>query len=636
MTPRCPAPARHLGPPAALRYTVEVADVHAHLWRVTLAIDRPAPRQRVSLPVWIPGSYLVREFAQHLQRLQAAVDGHPVPLRALDKNTWQAELDAEAAARTLTLQYEVYAFDPSVRAAYLDARRGFFNATSLCLRVHGREDEPHALTLAGSDATRGWRVATALRPWAPAAGTRPRRAPGWRWAAGDGFGTYLATDYDELADSPVEMGDFWCGDVVVRGVPHRFVVSGAVAGFDGERLLRDTAQVCEAAMALWHGPDGAPPIDRYLFLLNATQDGYGGLEHRHSTALVCARTDLPLQPLPGPRAPDQAPAPLRAGDGYTTLLGLISHEYFHTWNVKRLRPREFTRYDYDRENPTELLWFFEGFTSYYDDLLLLRAGLIDQATHLQLLAKSINHVLQTPGRQVQSVAQASWDAWIKYYRVQENTPNATVSYYAKGALVALCLDLTLRIEGRTTLDDVMRALWQRCAGGPMREADLRAVLRRLAGRDLGAELDAWVHGTDELPLRPLLERHGVRWIEERAPLAQQLGLRVDEASGIRLRNVLRGGAAEAAGLAAGDEWLAVERAGEIWRVRRLDDVALHARGLTADEPLVCWVARDGRVLRCPLQWPAPATTVQLQPAPAEARADLTPRETAARASAGRP
>ncbi|MFN4103426.1 MAG: M61 family metallopeptidase [Tepidimonas sp.] len=636
MTPHRPAPARHLGPPAALRYTVEAADVHAHLWRVTLAIDRPARRQRVSLPVWIPGSYLVREFAQHLQRLQAAVDGHPVPLRALDKNTWQAELHAESAAGTLTLQYEVYAFDPSVRAAYLDARRGFFNATSLCLRVHGREHEPHALTLAGSDATLGWRVATALRPWAPAAGARPRKASGWRWATGDGFGTYLAADYDELADSPVELGDFWCGDVVVRGVPHRFVVSGAVAGFDGERLLRDTAQVCDAAMTLWHGPDGAPPFDRYLFLLNATQDGYGGLEHRHSTALVCARTDLPLQPLPGPQAPDQTPAPLRAGDGYTTLLGLISHEYFHTWNVKRLRPREFTRYDYDRENPTELLWFFEGFTNYYDDLLLLRAGLIDQATHLQLLAKSINHVLQTPGRRVQSVAQASWDAWIKYYRVQENTPNATVSYYAKGALVALCLDLTLRSEGRTTLDDVMRALWQRCDGGPMREADLRTVLRRLAGRDLGPELDAWVHGTDELPLRPLLERHGVRWTEEHAPLAQQLGLRVDEASGIRLRNVLRGGAAEAAGLAAGDEWLAVERDGEIWRVRRLDDVALHARGLTADNPLVCWVARDGRVLRCPLQWPVAATTVQLQPAPTEARADLTPRETAARASAGRP
>ncbi|TSE29724.1 M61 glycyl aminopeptidase [Tepidimonas thermarum] len=624
---------RRAVPPAAVRYRVEVANAHAHLWRVTLAIDHPAPRQRVSLPVWIPGSYLVREFAQHLQRLRAHVDARPVPLRALNKNTWEVDLTDAEPATTLTLCYEVYAFDPSVRTAYLDAERGFFNPTSLCLRVHGRENETHALTLAGCDATRGWRVATALRPLTPAPAGRAGAASGWRWAAGDGFGTYLAADYDELADSPVMLGDFWCGDIVVRGVPHRFVVSGAPAGFDGERLLRDTAHVCDATMTLWHGAGGAPPIDRYVFMLHATPDGYGGLEHRHSTALVCARTDLPLQPLPGALAPGPNGVPLRASDGYTTLLGLISHEYFHTWNVKRLRPREFARYDYDRENHTELLWFFEGFTSYYDDLLLLRAGLIDPATHLQLVAKSINHVRQTPGRQVQSVAQASWDAWIKYYRVQENTPNATVSYYAKGALVALCLDLTLRAEGPTTLDDVMRALWQRCAGGPMREADLRAVLRRLGGRDFGPELDAWVHGTDELPLRPLLERHGVRWQEDPAPLAEQLGVRVEEANGIRLRNVLRGGAAEAAGMAAGDEWLAVERAGDTWRVRRLDDVALHARGLDVGDTLVCWVAREGRVLRCPLPWPAPATVVQLLPASAAGGAALTPPETAGRASA---
>lgn len=590
-----------------VRYQVEVADAHAHLWRVTLEIDHPAPRQRVSLPVWIPGSYLVREFAQHLQRPQAWVDDRSVPLRALNKNTWQVEANSGG---TLILRYEVYAFDPSVRGAYLDAQRGFFNPTSLCLRVAGREDEPHALTLLANDWTRGWRAATALRPLSAA---RNRPASTWRWAEGDGFGAYWAEQYDELADSPVEMGDFWCGDFAVRGVPHRFVVSGAPAGFDGDRLVRDSARVCEAAMALWHGSDGVAPIDRYLFLLHATQGSYGGLEHRHSSALVCARTDLPLQALPGAGTPLAGGAQLQASDGYTTLLGLISHEYFHLWNVKRLRPREFTRYDYDRENHTELLWFFEGFTSYYDDLLLLRAGLIDQSTYLQLLAKTIHRVLLTPGRHLQSVAQASWDAWIKYYRAHENTPNATVSYYAKGALIALCLDLTLRAEAQATLDDVMRALWQRCAGGPMREADLRAVLRRVGKRDFGVEIDAWVHGTDELPVRALLERHGVRWVEEPAPLADQLGIRVDDSGGaLRLRNVLRDSAAEAAGMAAGDEWLAVERDSQIWRVRRLDDVALHARGLPPGQGLTAWVARDGRVLRCPLRWPAPATVVRLQ------------------------
>jgi predicted metalloprotease with PDZ domain len=201
--------------------------------------------------------------------------------------------------------------------------------------------------------------------------------------------------------------------------------------------------------------------------------------------------------------------------------------------------------------------------------------------------------------------------------------------------VALCLDLTLRAQGRTTLDEVMRALWQRCAGGPMREADLRATLRRLGGRRFDAELDAWVHGTSDLPLRDVLQAHGVRWIDEAAPLALQLGLRVDETQGLRVRNVLRGSAAEQAGFAAGDEWLAVERDAAVWRVQRLADVALHARGLAVGDTLVAWVARDGRVLRCPLAWPAPISTVRLEPDGAAPTPASTRRETAARASAKR-
>ncbi|WP_101047852.1 M61 family metallopeptidase [Macromonas nakdongensis] len=584
---------------AAVRHRVGVLDPHTHLFDIRLEVDRPAPRQRLSLPVWIPGSYLVREFSQHLQGLQAHADGVPLALTQTGKNTW--EVRPPAKTRTLTLGYQVYAFDASVRTAFLDQTRGFFNPTSLCLRAEGRTDEPQALEVADNAHTAGWQLATGLRPHRVQA---------------NGFGHYRAADYDELADCPVEMGTFWRGDFEVRGVPHRFVVSGAPAGFDGARLLRDTQRICEAEMALWHGPagpqgQGRPPFDSYLFMLHATADGYGGLEHRNSTALICQRSDLPRRP----EHADATVPRLKAGDGYTTLLGLISHEYFHTWNVKRLRPREFTRYDYDRENHTELLWFFEGFTSYYDDLLVHRAGLIDEATYLQLLAKTINQVQQTPGRRVQSVAQASFDAWTKYYRVQENTPNATVSYYTKGALVALCLDLTLRAEGHTTLDAVMRALYERCDGGPMRESDLRKVLKRLGQRAFDTELDAWVHGTDDLPLATLLPRHGVQWHTDPAPLAQRLGVRVSETSGLVLKNVLRGSAAEAAGLAAGDEWLGLETPAttpdtppQAWRVRRLDDVALYAHG---SPDSVALVARDGRLLRCPLHWPAPETVVRL-------------------------
>ena len=559
---------------APVHYRIETADPHARLFTVTLTVAHPQEQQELSLPVWIPGSYLVREFSKNLQRLSAQ-QGRRVPLLQLDKHRWRATCRTD---RPLVLTYEVCAYDSSVRTAWLDASRGFFNGTSVCLRVHGQEDAPHALEVASTAATAHWSVATGLTPQ-----SIDKR----------GFGVYAASHYDELVDCPVEMGTFWSGQFTACGVAHRFVVAGAAPSFDGKRLLADTQKICETAIRFWHGK-GKPPIKNYLFMLNAVHDGYGGLEHRNSTALICGRRDLPRM--------GQAPAT----EGYTTLLGLISHEYFHTWNVKRLRPAEFSRYDYSQENYTELLWFFEGFTSYYDDLLLRRAGLIDDATYLKLLGKATNQVLQTPGRSVQTVAQASFDAWVKYYRQDENTPNATVSYYTKGSLVALCLDLTLRREGKTTLDDVMRALWKRCAGGPMTEADLRAELASLAGRSFDNELDQWVHSTAELPLAELLAAHGVALKPEQPQLAQRLGLRVTENHSVQLKTVLRGGPAEKAGMAAGDEWLGLQVQGQGWRIARLEDVAFYAGAATQ---VTAVVARDGRLLQLPMALPAAQAAV---------------------------
>lgn len=559
---------------APVHYRIEAADPHARLFTVTLTVAHPQEQQELSLPVWIPGSYLVREFSKNLQRLSAQ-QGRRVPLLQLDKHRWRATCRTD---RPLVLTYEVCAYDSSVRTAWLDASRGFFNGTSVCLRVHGQEDAPHALEVASTAATAHWSVATGLTPQ-----SIDKR----------GFGVYAASHYDELVDCPVEMGTFWSGQFTACGVAHRFVVAGAAPSFDGKRLLADTQKICETAIRFWHGK-GKPPIKNYLFMLNAVHDGYGGLEHRNSTALICGRRDLPRT------------GEARASDGYTTLLGLISHEYFHTWNVKRLRPAEFSRYDYSQENYTQLLWFFEGFTSYYDDLLLRRAGLIDDATYLKLLAKATNQVLQTPGRSVQTVAQASFDAWVKYYRQDENTPNATVSYYTKGSLVALCLDLTLRREGKTTLDDVMRALWKRCAGGPMTEADLRAELASLAGRSFDNELDQWVHSTAELPLAELLAAHGVALKPEQPQLAQRLGLRVTENHSVQLKTVLRGGPAEKAGMAAGDEWLGLQVQGQGWRIARLEDVAFYAGAATQ---VTAVVARDGRLLQLPMALPAAQAAV---------------------------
>jgi predicted metalloprotease with PDZ domain len=587
-----------------IEYRVEVLDAHAHLFNVTLTIGQPAALQRVALPVWIPGSYLVREFSKNLQGLQARQGARtPAPIEQLDKCTWEIQCKP---GKAVVISYQVLAHDNAVRTAWLDAERGFFNGTSLCLKVEGQEQSVHRLEL-------------------PVPTTASRVSPGWAVATGltayktdkQGFGTYTAANYDELVDCPVEMGIFWSGTFTACGIPHRFVVTGCLPTFDGSRLLADTKKICEAEIRFWHGSQAAPkhvPFKSYLFMLNAVDDGYGGLEHRNSAALICTRKDLPRM------------GEVKVSEGYTTLRGLISHEYFHTWNVKRLRPAEFKHYKYERENYTQLLWFFEGFTSYYDDLLLRRAGLLDNAGYLKLLNKTINQVMQTPGRLVQSVAAASFDAWVKYYRQDENTPNATVSYYTKGSLVALCLDLTLRAEGDTTLDEVMRALWTRCfehGGGPLQEADLAEVLQTLGKRSFASELASWVHSTKDLPLQALLLQHGVAVHEEPAQLAHRLGVRVSEAQGVQVKTVLSGGVAERAGFAPGDEWLGVEpvkksnskaknKATESvasgWRMSRLDDLLLYAGDA---QKVIALVSRDKRLLRLELSLPPELTTWRL-------------------------
>lgn len=552
---------------AAIRYTIAPLDLAGHVFAVSLTVDAPAAAgQRFLLPAWIPGSYMIREFARHIVRVRAECRGGKVALKKIDKHTWQAA----PCDGPLTLHYEVYAWDLSVRAAHLDQSHGFFNGSSVFLRAEGHEHLPQVVEILRpeGDAYRDWRVATALPE------LQAKRY---------GFGSYIAADYDELIDHPVEMGTFALASFKAHGVPHDIVISGRVPNLDLPRLAADLKKICEAQIALFEPKSKRAPMQRYIFLTLAVGDGYGGLEHRASTALICSRADLPVL------------GQKEMSEGYRTYLGLCSHEYFHTWNVKRIKPAAFAPYDLQVENYTSLLWLFEGFTSYYDDLMLLRAGVIDEAAYCKLLAKTINGVLRGSGRHKQSVAESSFDAWVKYYRQDENAPNAIVSYYTKGSLVALALDLHIRAhsKGKKSLDDVMRALWQRYGrdfysvngGRGVTEEEVEILFDQATGLALKRTLHRFVHGTDDLPLAKLLSAFGIDWSDERTQGKPALGVRVaKEGKDCKLANVYEGGVAHAAGLSAGDVLMALDglrvTAGNLdallARYRVGDVVVLHA------------------------------------------------------------
>lgn len=531
-----------------VRYRIVPVNPHAHLYEVTVIVDDPEPSgQRFSLPAWIPGSYMIREFARHIVRIDARVGRSPVLLEKIDKHTWRA-----APCRgQLKVRCEIYAWDLSVRGAHLDQSHGFFNGTCVFLRVEGREAGECLVDIVApaGDAYGRWRVATALET----AGARLH-----------GFGRYRARNYDELIDHPVEMGEFSLATFRAGGVPHDIAITGRHDA-DVDRLTRDLKRVTQAHINFF---GSRPPMRRYVFLVMAVGEGYGGLEHRASTALVCSRYDLPRR---GVTTQD---------DRYLTFLGLASHEYFHTWNVKRIKPAAFAPYDLTRENYTRLLWAFEGITSYYDDLALVRAGLMTREQYLKALSRTMTTVERGSGRLKQTVAESSFDAWVKYYRQDENAPNAIVSYYTKGSLIAAALDLTVRkaTRGRKSLDDLMRALWRTHGkrGIGVGETEIEALAEQVTGVPLTRFFNHALRSTGDLGLKPLLaafgidaelgpaesatDRGGTRKTTKRVNGERAvLGARTENSNGdLKLTQVFDGGAAQAAGLSAGDVVIAMD------------------------------------------------------------------------------
>jgi len=463
------------------RYRITPANPGAHLFEVALRIAEPDPDGQVlSIPAWIPGSYLVRDFARNVVAIHARAGDRDLELTKVDKSSWQVEVCHEP----LTVTLEIYAYDLSVRGAHLDTTHAYFNGPCVFPQVVGQGLKPCEVEICPPPKPFGseWRVATSMHA---------------RDAERYGFGHYYADSYDELIDHPVEIGNLLIGEFEAAGIPHAIAVRGHER-VDMARVCRDLATLCETHIGLL----GAPrDLDRYMFLLLVLPEGYGGLEHRWSSSLVCSRGDLAVRGESGTKS------------NYRKFLRLCSHEYFHLWNVKRMKPERFTPYDLRAEAHTGLLWVFEGITSYYDSLLLMRSGLITKESYLELVGATITRVIRARGRFRQSVEESSFDAWTKFYKPDANTSNAVVSYYTKGSLIALSLDLTLRREsdGKHSLDEVMCECWKRYGetGEGMPERGLESIAQAFTGIDLREFFDRYVRGTGDLPLQKLLREFGV-------------------------------------------------------------------------------------------------------------------------------
>ncbi|MBB1269424.1 M61 family metallopeptidase [Shewanella sp. SR44-3] len=523
-----------------MHYHIVPLDPKAHLFHVTLTLDNAHNTQEFSLPAWLPGSYMIRDFARNIIEINAFDDNNQaIALTQLDKQRWRA---ANTSPK-LTLSYQVYAWDLSVRSAHLDMSHGFFNGSSVFLSVKGKEAAPSTVTIAKpQDATlQDWQLATSLK-----------RTSGDEF----GFGDFCAENYQDLIDHPVEMGQLTIGQFDACGVTHDVVLSGA-SRVNMPRLCQDLKAICEYQINLF---GGQAPFERYVFMTRVLDNGFGGLEHKASTALMCSRKDLPQS------------LDAKVNKDYRTYLSLCSHEYFHSWNVKRILPKEFIPFDLSQESYTNQLWAYEGITSYFDDFITYRAGCIDANSYLELLSATMTRVYRGQGRFKQSLKASSFNAWTKFYKQDENAANAIVSYYTKGALFALMLDLTLRIgsKGQYSLDDLMQQLWQRygLTGMGTHEGSHQEIVEQLLNRNCD-ELFSYLDNTEDLPLEPLLAKVGVEMtlraseggsdigdsLNDGKPKGYQIGFGAKykaDAAGLTIISVNQGSPAHDAGLSAGD------------------------------------------------------------------------------------
>ena len=513
--------------PKFVRYTVSVPHPETHYAEIEASFPTNGCRSvELYLPVWTPGSYKIRDYSKHIEGLLArTLDGGALVARKSAKNRWLVETEGAA---TVLVSYRVYGFELTVRTNYIDSEFALLHGAATFLALTGSQTSPHFVEV------------VSRAEWHPL--TLLPRDPN------QGSNHFLAPDYDALVDSPILMGCPTVRSFLVSGVEYRLADVGKPYRWDGEKAVTDLQKIIEAETRFW----GTVPFSSYTFI-NLLTGGYGGLEHRAGTVLMAD--------------------PLKMGtrSGYLEWLALASHEFFHAWNVKRLRPNSLEPFDYERETDTRALWFVEGITSYYDDLFVHRAGLSTREEYLAALSKNILRLQTTPGRRVRSLEEAAGDAWIKLYQPDANSTNSTISYYIKGAVVAFLLDTRIRIasKGKRSLDDLMRTAYSRFSGAHGFQPDeIEQLISEVAGSDQSSFLELLLRTTEELPYFEALDHFGLEFVSSEKPAASEgsetespgwLGghLRANDGRWI-LSTVPQNTPAFNAGLSPGDELIAID------------------------------------------------------------------------------
>lgn len=455
-------------------FEVSFKEPQAHYAEVQMDMSGIATKNYVDIkmPVWTPGSYLVREFAKSVENFGATVAGKPVKTEKVTKNTWRVY---NAKADAVSINYRVYAFEISVRTAFIDASHAFLSPANIFMYPAGMIKTPSTVKIIPFG---NWdKVSTGLSP-----------------VAGQKF-TYTASDFDVLYDSPIEVGTQDIFEFTAAGVKHEVAMYGG-GNYDKERLKIDMAKIVEQSTAIY----GENPNKHYTFIVHNYAQGGGGLEHLNSTVLGATRNAY------------------NTTRGYNGFLSLVAHEYHHLWNVKRLRPIALGPFDYDNENYTTNLWIAEGFTSYYENKIMLRAGFGTPESFVSDLAGGIGTVMNTPGAKVQSAASSSFDAWIIGYRPNENSKNNAISYYNKGEVVGLLMDLAITnaTKGEKSLDDVMKAMYYQCKAlkRGYTDAEFKAMVEKISGISFTNFWDKYVTGTDDIEYAKYLAYAGVDIVNE--------------------------------------------------------------------------------------------------------------------------